>query len=608
MTVRPGDLVSGDSITISGLEAVYDSANAGTNKAVMLNHSNVTVSGTHSDRYVINWPDSVTGTIDRVDAKLATAPAGKTLSYNGNPQDLVSAGSTENNIGTVVYSTSQNGVYSAAIPTGINAGKYAVWYKVADSVNYTGIAPASIEVEITKATPTISTYPTASGAAGQQLKDIRLDGGATDTTGGVFVWENPETTAVAGMKYNVIFKPNDEVNYSTVTIQVLAAANSAGGGTDSSGGSTPPTATDDTPSADTSYTPTRTTIQNGTATTVLSASDGNQLVKEAVKSQSGTIVIKPEITSGVSKTQVSIPASTVSQIQRETNAALTVSTPIADATIPHEALSTLSRTGGSVQVAAEQVGQSVVLTLSADGQPVENVPGGVTLTVPAENAGPGTVAVLVHEDGAREIVPRSVVKDGKMTAQLSGSATVEIVDNSKTFADVRPTDWAAEAVSFASARQLFNGTSETTFSPEGTTSRGMVATVLYRLEGQPDQAPASAYNDVSGDAWYADSIAWAAENGIVNGYGDGTFGPNDSVTREQFVVMLWRYLGSPEAKGSGLDAFTDADQINGYAVEALCWAVENGVLNGNGNGKLVPGGTATRAEAAQMLKNFMENT
>lgn len=608
VTVRPGDLVSGDSITISGLEAVYDSVNAGTNKAVMLNHSNAAIVGDHSDRYVINWPDSVTGTIDRVDAKLATAPAGKTLSYNGNPQDLVSAGSTENNIGTVVYSTSQNGVYSAAIPTGINAGKYAVWYKVADSVNYTGIAPASIEVEITKATPTISTYPTASGAAGQQLKDIRLDGGATDTTGGVFVWENPETTAVAGMKYNVIFKPNDEVNYSTVTIQVLAAANSAGGGTDSSGGSTPPTATDDTPSADTSYTPTRTTIQNGTATTVLSASDGNQLVKEAVKSQSGTIVIKPEITSGVSKTQVSIPASTVSQIQRETSAALTVSTPIADATIPHEALSILSRAGGSVQVAAEQVGQSVVLTLSADGQPVENVPGGVTLTVPAENAGPGTVAVLVHEDGAREIVPRSVVKDGKVTAQLSGSATVEIVDNSKTFADVRPTDWAAEAVSFASARQLFNGTSETTFSPEGTTSRGMVATVLYRLEGQPDQAPASAYNDVSGDAWYADSIAWAAENGIVNGYGDGTFGPNDSVTREQFVVMLWRYLGSPEAKGSGLDAFTDADQINGYAVEALCWAVENGVLNGNGNGKLVPGGTATRAEAAQMLKNFMENT
>ena len=614
VTVRPGDLVSGDSITISGLAAFYDSANAGTNKAVMLNHSNVTVSGTHSDRYVINWPDSVTGTIDRVDAKLATEPAGKTLSYNRSVQELVSAGITENNIGTVVYSTSQNGVYSAEIPTGINAGKYAVWYKVADSVNYTGIAPASIEVEIMKATPAISTAPQANtGMAGKTLNEIGFSNGGSAEVDGGFDWKDGSIIPTAGTTQQVVvFTPADTANYTTyefsIDVTIPAATPPAGGGTDSSGGSTPPTATDDTPSADTSYTPTRTTIQNGTATTVLSASDGNQLVKEAVKSQSGTIVIKPEITSSVNKTQVTIPASTVSQIQRETNAALTVSTPIADATIPHEALSTLSRTGGSVQVAAEQVGQSVVLTLTADGRPVENVPGGVTLTVPAEGAGPGTVAVLVHEDGAREIVPRSVVKDGKVTAQLSGSATVEIVDNSKTFADVRPTDWAAEAVSFASARQLFNGTSETTFSPEGTTSRGMVATVLYRLEGQPDQAPASAYNDVSGDAWYADSIAWAAENGIVNGYGDGTFGPNDSVTREQFVVMLWRYLGSPEAKGSGLDAFTDADQINGYAVEALCWAVENGVLNGNGNGKLVPGGTATRAEAAQMLKNFMENT
>ena len=614
VAVRPGDLVSGDSITINGLAAFYDSANAGTNKAVMLDQNNVVVSGDHPTWYVINWPDSVTGTIDRVDAKLADAPAGKTLSYNGNPQDLVSAGSTENNIGTVVYSTSQNGVYSAAIPTGINAGKYAVWYKVADSVNYTGIAPASIEVEIMKATPTISTAPQANtGVAGKTLNEIGFKDGGSASVGGKFDWKDGSIVPGVGTsQQDVVFTPADTANYTTyefeIAVTIQAATPPAGGGTDSSGGSTPPIATDDTPSADTSYAPTRTTIQNGTATTVLSASDGNQLVKEAVKSQSGTIVIKPEITSGVSKTQVSIPASTVSQIQRETNAALTVSTPIADATIPHEALSTLSRTGGSVQVAAEQVGQSVVLTLSADGQPVENVPGGVTLTVPAENAGPGTVAVLVHEDGAREIVPRSVVKDGKVTAQLSGSATVEIVDNSKTFADVRLTDWAAEAVSFASARQLFNGTSETTFSPEGTTSRGMVATVLYRLEGQPDQAPASAYNDVSGDAWYADSIAWAAENGIVNGYGDGTFGPNDSVTREQFVVMLWRYLGSPEAKGSGLDAFTDADQINGYAVEALCWAVENGVLNGNGNGKLVPGGTATRAEAAQMLKNFMENT
>ena len=596
VTVRPGDLVSGDSIAINGLTAFYDSANAGTNKMVMLDYTGVAVSGTNSGRYVINWPDSVTGTIDRVDAKLASAPRGADLTYiPGTAQGLIATGTgtTVNNIGTVEYSTSQNGVYSTAIPTGTNAGTYTVWYKVADSVNYTGIAPASIEVEIKKADPQINGSPSASGTAGQQLKDIRLDGGATNTSGGTFVWENPETVVVAGESYNVIFKPNDDANYNTATIQVQVTL------TPTNGISLPPP-------APTNATPPQTAAQDGTASAVVSAADGDKLVQEAVKNQSQTIVIKPEITGDVTKAQVSIPASTVGQIQSKTNAALTVSTPIADAAIPREALDALASAGGDVSVTAEQVGQSVTFTLAAGGERVEQIPGGLTLTIPAENAGPGTVAMLVHEDGAREILQWSIAEDGRMSIPLNGSAKIEIVDNSRTFSDVPAANWASEAVTFAAARELFSGTSETTFSPDETMSRAMLATVLYRLEGQPEQTAASAYSDVSSDAWYADSVAWAVENGIASGYGDGQFGPNDSVTREQFVVMLWRYMGSPKASRRDLE-FADADQISDYAQEALCWAVENGVLNGNDSGQLVPGGTATRAEAAQMLKNFMEN-
>ena len=596
VTVRPGDLVSGDSIAINGLTAFYDSANAGTNKMVMLDYTGVAVSGTNSGRYVINWPDSVTGTIDRVDAKLASAPRGADLTYiPGTAQGLIATGTgtTVNNIGTVEYSTSQNGVYSTAIPTGTNAGTYTVWYKVADSVNYTGIAPASIEVEIKKADPQINGSPSASGTAGQQLKDIRLDGGATNTSGGTFVWENPETVVVAGESYNVIFKPNDDANYNTATIQVQVTL------TTTNGISLPPPAS-------TNATPPQTAAQDGTASAVVSAAEGDKLVQEAVKNQSQTIVIKPEITGDVTKAQVSIPASTVGQIQSKTNATLTVSTPIADAAIPREALDALASAGGDVSVTAEQVGQSVTFTLAAGGETVEQIPGGLILTIPAKNAGPGTVAVLIHEDGAREILQRSIAEDGRMSIPLNGSAKIEIVDNSRTFSDVPAANWASEAVTFAAARELFSGTSETTFSPDETMSRAMLATVLYRLEGQPEQTAASAYSDVSSDAWYADSVAWAVENGIASGYGDGQFGPNDSVTREQFVVMLWRYMGSPKAGRRDLE-FADADQVSDYAQEALCWAVENGVLNGNGSGQLVPGGTATRAEAAQMLKNFMEN-
>ena len=590
---KSGDLVGSDTITLT-VGGAFATADAGTGKRVDI--TSHTAAGDAATKYMITWPDSVTASIYKVDAKLATVPTGPDLTYNGSAQPLVTGGATAGNIGVVEYSTSEKGTYSTTIPTGTNAGTYTVWYKVADSVNYTGIDPASIEVEIKKMTPKITAYPTASGDAGQLLSDIKLNGGAIEgNVTGKFTWKDGNIQAENGVSYDVIFTPDPDyiANYNTATIQVQVTL------TATSGISVPPPVSTNT-------TPPQPTAQDGTASAVVSAADGDKLVQEAVENQSQTIVIKPEITGDVTKAQVSIPASTVGQIQSQTNASLTVSTPIADAAIPREALDALASAGGDISVTAEQEGQSVTFTLAAGGETVEQIPGGLTLTIPVEDAGPGTVAVLVHEDGAREVIQRSIVEDGRMNIPLDGSATVEIVDNGRAFSDVPAANWASEAVTFAAARELFSGTSETTFSPDETMSRAMLATVLYRLEGQPEQTAASAYSDVSSDAWYADSVAWAVENGIASGYGDGQFGPNDSVTREQFVVMLWRYVGSPKASRRDLE-FADADRVSDYAQEALCWAVENGVLNGNDSGQLVPGGTATRAEAAQMLKNFMEN-
>ena len=101
------------------------------------------------------------------------------------------------------------------------------------------------------------------------------------------------------------------------------------------------------------------------------------------------------------------------------------------------------------------------------------------------------------------------------------------------------------------------------------------------------------------------AVRWATSQGIVGGYGNGTFGPNDPITREQLAVMLWRYSGSPAATNKELH-FNDTDEISGFALEAMRWAVENGILNGYGDGRLGPRGQATRAQAAQMLKNFIE--
>lgn len=114
------------------------------------------------------------------------------------------------------------------------------------------------------------------------------------------------------------------------------------------------------------------------------------------------------------------------------------------------------------------------------------------------------------------------------------------------------------------------------------------------------------YGDVTGAAWYAEAVRWATSQGIVGGYGNGNFGPNDPITREQLAVMLWRYSGSPAATNKELH-FNDTDEISGFALEAMRWAVENGIMGGYGDGRLGPQGQATRAQVAQMLKNFIEN-
>ena len=131
----------------------------------------------------------------------------------------------------------------------------------------------------------------------------------------------------------------------------------------------------------------------------------------------------------------------------------------------------------------------------------------------------------------------------------------------------------------------------------------MLATVLWRMEGQPAPTGANAFTDVAAGQWYTEAVTWAAEQGIVTGIGNGLFDPNGDITREQLAVMLYRYAGGAAA-GADLSAYPDASSVSSWAVEAMGWAVSNGILSGNEAGQLSPGGAATRAEVAQMLLNY----
>ena len=346
------------------------------------------------------------------------------------------------------------------------------------------------------------------------------------------------------------------------------------------------------------------TVKGDVATSVISFAIAQEIIKQAVANDSGEVVIAPVFKTDVAKkAEITLPAAVLREIGQKTDANLVVSTPLADVTFQNSSLSGLSNQQNIV-VTTEKNGNALELSIASGGQTVEHVQGGVVLTTPISQSAPGTVAVVVYEDGTRQVVHKSVVTNGTITVPLGGSATMEIIDNAKSFADVSTDSWAADAEGFASAHELFSGTSVDRFSPDLPMTRGMLAKVLHNLESNPSQPFARTFSDVAPDAWYSEAVAWAAERGIVSGYGNGLFGPGDNITREQLAVMLWRYDGEPAATNKELH-FNDVDEVSGYALDALCWATENGIINGKGCGILDPRGQATRAQVAQMLMNYL---
>lgn len=349
--------------------------------------------------------------------------------------------------------------------------------------------------------------------------------------------------------------------------------------------------------------------ENGTTSATVTEDMGAAIVEQVKENESASVIIAPEMDKTATNTAVTLPAGTVANIGSDTNADLVITTPVANVTLPNGALAELASAGDAITVSASVENNTVQLNVTAGGENVANVPGGVTLTVPAETAA-GTVAVIVREDGTREVVRKSVAGEDNVRIPLDGSATIEIVDNSKDFADVAAGSWYEDAVVFASSHELFNGTSATSFSPDTGMSRGMLATVLCNLERGDGSSLSNSFSDVADDAWYADAIAWAAENGVINGYGDGSVGPDDLITREQMAAMLYNYagmLGIDTSARADLGAYGDAADVSSWAEDVMSWAYAEGLITGMSDDTLAPQGTATRAQVAAMLERFVRN-
>ena len=240
----------------------------------------------------------------------------------------------------------------------------------------------------------------------------------------------------------------------------------------------------------------------------------------------------------------------------------------------------------------------------------------VTVTVTPDDGYQLDKLAVYDEDGDK--LDLNDKGDGKFTFQMpKGDVSIEVSfapiedETPKAdFSDVPADAWYAEAVQYVYENGLMTGTSDTTFSPDLTTSRSMIATILWRMAGSPVVNYAMDFADVPADQWYAEAVRWASSEGIVGGYGNGSFGTGDPITREQFAVMLYRFAqkqGYDVSVGENTNilSYTDVSSVSEYAIPAMQWAVGSGVITGMGD-TLAPQGETTRAQAAMMLMRFSE--
>ncbi|WP_284238266.1 family 43 glycosylhydrolase [Paenibacillus glycanilyticus] len=222
-----------------------------------------------------------------------------------------------------------------------------------------------------------------------------------------------------------------------------------------------------------------------------------------------------------------------------------------------------------------------------------HLPAGVAearITIPVKNASATTVAYTVKAVGTRNIIGDSILTDNGISFIARGDMTVKLIDNKITFKDVPGNHWAAEAIAFASSRELFLGTGQGVFTPGESMSRAMLFTVLARLGDV----------ETSGGAnWYSKAQDWAVTAGISDGSA-----PNAAITREELITLLYRYAGQPATSGDG-KSFADSGEVSSWAKEAMNWAVANGILSGKPGNLLAPGNSVTRAEVATILARFI---
>ena len=377
------------------------------------------------------------------------------------------------------------------------------------------------------------------------------------------------------------------------------------------------------------------TVRDGAASASVSSEELNAALGAVAKSGEDTVTIAPQVKNGADRLAVTLPAAAAMAAAKQ-GVCLVVESGKAQVSLSAEVLNALAKNSGSewkLEIAAKQTedirdnlagealdGASIVeVTLTVGGEPVKAFGGEkLLIDIPVDKKhfrdGDACRVLILSGDGTVERTRgRCVEKDGALTVTIETahlSTFVVARAAAMSFSDVADTAWYADAVKYAYENGLMTGVSESEFAPDGTATRAQIVTILWRLAGSPEVNYALRYADADEGAWYGEAVRWAASTGIVTGYTESSFGPNDAITREQLAAILYRY---GKAQGQGFAGmwyfplrYDDVPRISSWADEAMHWCVMKGILNGTSGTTLSPKDTATRAQLAVILQRFCE--
>lgn len=437
---------------------------------------------------------------------------------------------------------------------------------------------SSVTVTITAKEPDAAIYYTTNGQTPGYSTAVQPGTSTGTAAGDTAAGDGSASLPIVGTRYSGPFTVTSSATVMAVAItpdgtqsevasrqyRVVTNTNPGGGG-----GSTSGNRNDNDDNDDDRNTTTETTRNPDGSTTVTVTDNRTGTVTETTRAEDGTRTVVETLRNGDTTTTVTRRDGTVA------TTTIIADEPIrADVNFSSQAV--VDSEDGRLTAPVQVDTQNSVVTVAGIRQPVE-------VAVPVDGLTVGTVAII---DG--KIVKTAIPENGSLVIPMVETGTVTIVDNTREFADVPASHWAAEAITFATSRELFHGTSAETFTPDSAMTRQMLVAVLARLDGaEIDAAP------------YELGMAWAQENGISDGSN-----PTGNITREQLAVMLYRYAGSPAVDGS-LMQFADVETVSDYAWEAMTWAVANGIVAGTGDGNLAPQGLATQAQVATMLQRYL---